>query len=79
MKDKLKIELIDWDYTCGDGCCYMYGTRLKLNGEELEHPDYPEQHDNSYVGCDVENALTAVLTKLGYEVDFTREYDTEDN
>ena len=35
-KQKLKIELVHWDYTCGDGCCYDYGVRLKLNGEELE-------------------------------------------
>ena len=71
-KQKLKIELVHWDYTCGDGCCYNYGVRLKLNGEELEHPDYPEQYDNGYVGCDVEQALLSVLKKLGYEVEITQ-------
>ena len=70
MKEKLNIELIHWDYTCGDGCCYNYGVKLKLNGEELKHPN-PEQQDNSYIGDEVNNALIAVLTKLGYEVEVT--------
>lgn len=67
--DKLKITLEDWDYTCGDGCCYSYGVYLSLNGERLEHPN-PEIHDNGYIGMDVETALLAVLNKLGYEVEF---------
>lgn len=67
--DKLKITLEDWDYTCGDGCCYSYGVYLSLNGERLEHHN-PEIHDNGYIGMDVETALLAVLNKLGYEVEF---------
>lgn len=67
--DKLKITLEDWDYTCGDGCCYSYGVYLSLNGERLEHPN-PKIHDNGYIGMDVETALLAVLNKLGYEVEF---------
>jgi hypothetical protein len=65
---KLKITLEDWDHTCGDGCCYSYGTKMYLNGKELEHPN-PEVHDNSYVGMDVDTALRAVLKELGYEVE----------
>jgi hypothetical protein len=65
---KLKITLEDWDHTCGDGCCYSYGTKIYLNGKELEHPN-PEVHDNSYVGMDVGTALRAVLKELGYEVE----------
>jgi hypothetical protein len=65
---KLKITLEDWDHTCGDGCCYSYGTKIYLNGKELEHPN-PEVHDNSYVGMDVDTALRAVLKELGYEVE----------
>lgn len=59
-KEKLEIELKDWDYTCGDGCCYLYGTELTLNGEVC---------DNQYAGGDVKQALRFVLEKLGYEVE----------
>lgn len=59
---KLKIELKDWDHTCGDGCCYTYGTDIFLNGEKLD-----EQH-----GEDSENALKVVLEKLGYEVEIIK-------
>ena len=72
-KPKLKIELQDWEYTCGDGCCTSYGTRIILNGEELEHPD-EEQFDNRYLGTDVETALLSVLKKLGYEVEIEKTY-----
>lgn len=36
MNKKLKIELKYWDHTCGDGCCYSWGTAIKVNGEEIE-------------------------------------------
>jgi hypothetical protein len=65
---KVKITLEEWDYTCGDGCCFSYGTKIYLNGKELEHPN-PEVDDNSYVGDDVTTALLAVLKDLGYEVE----------
>jgi hypothetical protein len=32
-KDKeILIELEEWDHTCGDGCCYTYGTNIYING-----------------------------------------------
>jgi hypothetical protein len=65
---KVKITLEEWDYTCGDGCCYSYGTRIYLNGKELEHPN-PEVQDNSDVGSSVVASLLAVLKELGYEVE----------
>jgi hypothetical protein len=71
---KLKITLESWDYTCGDGCCTDYGTKLYLNDKELEHPD-PEQWNNNYLGDDVETSLHAVLKELGYEVEFENTYD----
>ena len=55
----LEIDLIDWDHTCGDGCCYTYGQDITLNGEKLD-----EQNAE-----DSKNALTAILTKLGYNVE----------
>jgi hypothetical protein len=56
---KLTIELKDWEHTCADGCCYIYGTDIYLNGEKLDeqYADYSR------------NALRAVLEKLGYEVE----------
>ena len=69
VKSSVSIELKDWDYECADGCCTTFGTKLLLNGKELEHPN-EEILDNSYVGCDVETALHAVLKELGYKVTF---------
>lgn len=60
-KPKLKIELNHWDYTCGDGCCYMYGIDIKLNGEKIENED----------GENREQLLRAILNKLGYEVEIS--------
>ena len=53
---KLLIELEDWDHTCGDECCYTYGTTIYINGEQIEDED----------GYDKSQLLTAVLNKLGY-------------
>lgn len=61
MSKKLKIKLEDWDYSCSDGCCYMYGTSISLNGEES---------DNNYDGGSVEQSLEFVLNKLGFDVEF---------
>lgn len=55
----LKIELEDWDHTCGDGCCYNYGQDIYLNGEKLDESNAE----------DSVRALKAVLTELGYEVE----------
>ena len=55
----LEITLEEWEHTCGDGCCYFYGEDIYLNGEKLD-----EQNAE-----DSKNALTAVLTKLGYNVE----------
>jgi hypothetical protein len=70
---KVKITLEDWSYTCGDGCCYSYGTRIYLNGKELQHPN-PDILDNRYIGMDTQTALHAVLKELGYEVEIEETY-----
>ena len=62
--EKLKIELIDYSYTCGDGCCTNYGTVTKVNGEELE------LHNQ-----DASTVLRQVLEHLGYEVEIGEIYD----
>lgn len=71
---KLKIELRHWSYTCGDGCCHLFGTKLFLNGKELEHPN-PDIKDNGYIGEDVSSALYAVLKELGHEVEIEETQD----
>lgn len=74
----MKITLREWDYTCGDGCCYNYGTQILIDGKEVEHYD-EEQIVNTYVGCDVEVALRSVLKHLGFEnVEIEREYETDE-
>lgn len=55
----LEITLKDWEHTCGDGCCYSFGKDIYLNGDKLDE----QNAENS------ENALTAVLNKLGYNVE----------
>lgn len=73
MEKKIKIKLETWNYTCGDGCCTSYGTKLYLNDKELQHPN-PEICDNGYVGEDVQTALHAVLKELGFNVKFENTY-----
>jgi hypothetical protein len=57
-KEKLNIELEDWDHTCGDGCCYTWGVTIRVNGVELEGD-----------GSSAQQALSTVLKHLGYEVE----------
>lgn len=63
-KEKLKIELIDYSWECGDGCCTNYGTITKVNGVELE------LHNQ-----DAGTILRQVLEHLGYEVEVEEIYD----
>jgi len=53
---KIKVELNDYFYSCGDGCCDEYGTVVKVNGQELP-----------YRNEDVPTILMQVLEFLGYE------------
>jgi hypothetical protein len=69
VKSSVLIEFKEWDYTCADGCCTSFGTKLLLNGKELEHPN-KEIKDNNYVGDDTQTAIHAILKELGYEVKF---------
>jgi len=62
---KVKIELNEYCYTCGDGCCTYYGTVTKVNGKELQ------AHNQ-----DVGTILRGVLEELGYEVDLVETYDS---
>lgn len=64
-KQKIKLTFKDWDYTCGDGCCYDYGTDVFVNGEEVS------THQSN-----LEQTLRDVLEHLGYEVEI--EYEDEE-
>jgi hypothetical protein len=54
----LKIQIEDYHYQCGDGCCDHYGTVTTVNGIELFC------HDQ-----DAEAILRQVLEHLGYKVE----------
>lgn len=59
-KEKLVIELENWEHTYGDGCCYTWGVTIKVNGVELEQD-----------GSSVQSALKGVLEHLGYTLEIT--------
>ncbi len=65
---EINIKLVGWDYTCGDGCCYDYGTRLEVDGVEIT--DYAE--------ANAEDTIEKLLTHLGYKVNIQTETDYED-
>lgn len=58
---ELKVEVKDWSYTCGDGCCYTYGTEIYINDKLVSRGDY-----NS-----IEIILKDVLENLGHKVEIT--------
>ena len=64
MKEKIKIELIEYTYECGDGCCTNYGTITKVNGVEMECQNQ-----------DTETIIYHILTHLGYEVEIETIYE----
>jgi hypothetical protein len=52
------IEINNWDYVCGDGCCYDSGVELILNGERITQ--YFLNSDNGAA-----EALKDLLVRLG--------------
>lgn len=60
----IKIKLHDYSYSCTDGCCTDYGTKVTVNGEELPTTNQ-----------DVATILQSVLTHLGYDVEVEETYD----
>jgi len=55
---ELVIELEDWDYRCGDGCCYEWGVDCTINGEKIVGGDY------SNLG-EIEQGIKIILEYLG--------------
>jgi hypothetical protein len=64
MSKKLDIELIEYKYKCGVGCCDNYGTIIKVNGVELDSNNQ-----------DAATILEQVLQHLGYDVIINQYYD----
>jgi hypothetical protein len=31
----MRIELVDYEHTCADGCCTTYGYDVYINGEKI--------------------------------------------
>lgn len=65
-KPKIKIELNEYYYNCGDNCCTNYGTITKVNDIELD--------------CHNQDAGTItkqILEHLGYDVEIINKYNGE--
>jgi hypothetical protein len=62
----LKITFKEYDYHCGDGCCYNYGTITTVNGIEL--PTHNQ---------DTETIVRQILEHLGYKVEVEYLDDSE--
>ena len=63
-KGKLNINLTEYTYECGDGCCTNFGTITTVNGVDLQC------HNQ-----DAETILRQVLEHLGYEVEINCSYN----
>mgnify|MGYP000098852330 CR=1 FL=1 len=55
---EIDISFEEWDYTCGDGCCYDYGITLKVGDVEI----------TDYADMNIEDTITKLLEHLGYKV-----------
>jgi len=66
MKPKLHINLNEYYYDCGDGCCTNYGTITTVNGVELE-----------YHNQDAYTMIKQILEHLGYEVEITENNEND--
>ena len=62
----LKVKLHEYGYSCGDGCCYNYGTITTVN--DIELPCHNQ---------DAETILRQVLEHLGYKVEIDYTDDVE--
>jgi hypothetical protein len=63
---KVKIEIDDWVYDCGDGCCTNYGTTTKVNGVEMPSTNQ-----------DAGTIVRMILEHLGYKVELIETYNGE--
>lgn len=52
-----EIVIRDWDSNCSDGCCYIYGTSVHIDGEEV----------TQYADLNLEGTIIGILEKFGLE------------
>jgi hypothetical protein len=64
--EKMNIELRNWEWECGDKCCYDWGTKLIIDGNKL-------LNDTS----NDEDVIRAILEYVGI-TDFSIEVTDED-
>jgi hypothetical protein len=55
----IKVSFEDYESKCSDGCCYDYGTIIRVNDTELPSNNYQ----------DTGNSVEQVLKYLGYNVE----------
>ncbi len=53
----------NWDYTCGDGCCYEWGIEVKYKDEQI-----------SKYGRLGKSTIADVFKEIGIQVEVTEEY-----
>lgn len=61
----MKVKLDNWDSHCGDGCCYTYGTTVRIEddmGIEVDRFEENELVDEHYT-------LKRVLSKVAPNVE----------
>lgn len=61
IQTAVQIELVRWEHTCAEGCCYDYGVDLIVNQEKLTQ--YAEQN--------LQATLQLLLDKLGIKAEVT--------
>ena len=66
QKEKsILLNVKEWSHTCGDGCCYTWGTDVFINNENITNGD-----------CNnIDYILKDVLEHFGYEVIFSDDAD----
>lgn len=62
----IKIKLHEYNYSCTDGCCDYWGTRIFVNGEQLAS----ESQDTATI-------VKAILEHLGHDVEIEETFDYE--
>lgn len=64
--EEVNIELTEYSYHCSDGCCFNYGVRTVVNGEQL-----PIENE------DLETQIRQILEHLGFKVNIVTNSDHE--
>lgn len=60
----MKISFEDWEHTCGDNCCYEWGTDMYIDGQKVD-----EHFNDEYAALRwlIRNKLNLNVEFEGYE------------